>query len=74
MSLAEIEAAAAMLSPEQKEELFQFLAAQLRSGDRGRPDEPPSRKSQRGFPISRGRSSFDSDDVARVEAEADRVG
>lgn len=73
MSLSEIEAAAKALPPEQKEELFRFLAAQLRLRDTARLAESPLNKSKRGFPISRGRIPFNSDDVARIEAEADTV-
>lgn len=43
-TLAEIEAAAAALPPEQKEQLFIFLAAHLRS-EQGNP--PPPRKFSR---------------------------
>jgi hypothetical protein len=38
-SLAEIEAAAAALPPEQEEELFLFLAARLRAGELPPPRE-----------------------------------
>ncbi|HYR22229.1 MAG TPA: hypothetical protein VEP30_04790 [Chthoniobacterales bacterium] len=74
MTLADIEAAAATLPPEQKQELLRFLTAQLRSYDATRLDESGLVKSKRGFPISRGRSPFNSSDVARIEAEADTLG
>ena len=73
MSFAEIEAAAAALPREQKEKLFNFLANRLRSPESDQLEETSFRRSKRGFPISRGRNSFASEDVARIEAGADAI-
>jgi hypothetical protein len=72
-TLAEIEAAADALPPDQKKELMLFLAAQLRA-DGARPPEQSVAlgHSKRGFPISEGRKLFTSEDVAGLEAEADQ--
>jgi hypothetical protein len=71
-TLAEIEAAAAALPPEQKQELMLFLAARLRTESaRALEQTVPFRPSKRGFPISKGRQPFTSEDVARIEVEAD---
>jgi len=69
-SLADIEAAAEALPPEQKEELLRFLAERLQQ-----PPSPPSsslktRLSKRGFPISKGRLPFTSADVTQIESES----
>jgi hypothetical protein len=69
-TLAEIEAAAEALPREQKEKLFHFLAARLRWQGSGRLEKKSFSRSKRGFPISRGRDFFASEDVARIgEAE-----
>ena len=73
MSLAEIEAAAEALPREQKEKLFRFLAARLSFNNSVGSNESSQIKSKRGFPISRGRVSFGSEDVARFEAETDAI-
>jgi hypothetical protein len=72
-TLAEIEAAAEALPREQKEKLFHFLATRLRSQESRRLEKTSFRRSRRGFPISPGRTSFASTDVARIEAEADVI-
>jgi hypothetical protein len=70
-SLDDIEAAAELLPPEQKEELLRFLAEHLRQ------QIPPSTystsgsRSRRGFPISKGRRPFTSADVSQIDSEAD---
>lgn len=73
MSLAEIEAATEALPPEQKEELFRFLAARLRLRKAPPSHRSAFNRSRRGFPISQGRESFASEDVARLEAQADAL-
>jgi hypothetical protein len=68
-SLADIEAAAEALPPEQKAKLLRFLAERLRQ----QPTAPsPSLKlslSKRGFPVSTGLLPFTSGDVKRIEVE-----
>lgn len=68
-SLADIEAAAESLPPEQKEELLRFLAERLRQQTTQTYSAPVSR-SKRGFPISKGRLPFTSAHVTRIEVEA----
>ncbi len=70
-TLAEIEAAAEALPPEQKVELFHFLAARLGAQRTAVPEILQLKRSQRGFPISKGRVPFTSEDLARIEAEAE---
>jgi hypothetical protein len=73
-SLAEIEAAADSLPPEQKERLLRFLAERLRhEAAPSKPSAPVSR-SKRGFPISKGRLPFTSADVDHIDSEADPSG
>ena len=69
-SLADIEAAAESLPPEQKEELLRFLAARLREQTTPSTNSAPVSRSKRGFPISKGRLPFTSADVNRIEADA----
>lgn len=69
-TLAEIEAAADNLPPEQQAELLAFLAERLRH-TKTKIAAAHFRLSRRGFPISQGRAAFTSDDVARLEAEGD---
>ncbi len=73
-SLADIEAAADSLPPEQKEELLRFLAERLRQETTLSIPSLASSRSKRGFPISKGRRPFTSADVSRIEAEADLSG
>jgi hypothetical protein len=68
-SLADIEAAAESLPPEQKEKLLRFLAERLRHQTTPSTSSAQVSRSKRGFPISRGRLPFTSADVARIEAE-----
>ncbi len=70
-TLVEIEAAAEALPPEQKEELFHFLAARLRARGMGMTESLHLTRSKRGFPISKGRAPFTSEDVARIDTEAE---
>ena len=71
-TLAEIEAAAEALPLEEKKELMLFLAAQLRADGAGISEQAAAfRRSERGFPISKGREPFTSEDVAAIETEAD---
>jgi len=69
-TLTEIEAAADRLPLEEKRELMLFLAVRLRA-DGAQMSEPVFRFrcSKRGFPISKGRRPFTSEEVARIEAE-----
>lgn len=69
-SLADIEAAAESLPPEQKEELLRFLAERLRQQPTAPSPPLELSLSKRGFPISKGRLPFTSADVSRIEAEA----
>lgn len=73
-SLADIEAAAEALPPEQKEELLRFLAARLRQQPTASSLPLALSLSKREFPISKGRLPFTSADVSRIEAEADPSG
>jgi hypothetical protein len=70
-TLAEIESAIQMLSPQEQRDLFRDLGNRLeklppvtRSEARG------FRKSARGFPIVEGRAPVTPEDVARMAAEA----
>ncbi|CAN5239235.1 hypothetical protein BH20VER2_BH20VER2_03150 [soil metagenome] len=63
-TLSEIEAAADALPLQEKQELMVFLAARLR-------EETNTATSKRGFPVSKGRAPFTSDDVARIDSAAD---
>lgn len=66
-TLAEIEEAVETLPPEQQQQLMRFLAARL---PQPHPQPlPPGVRGGRGFPVSRGRAPFTSEDVARIEAE-----
>jgi hypothetical protein len=69
-SLADIEAAADSLPPEQKEQLLRFLAERLHQQTKPTTHSTPVSRSKRGFPISKGRLPFTSADVNRIEAEA----
>ena len=68
-TLAEIEAAAETLPPEQKEELFLFLAARLNARKMAESKPPRLARSNRGFPISRGRAPITVEDVTLIETE-----
>jgi hypothetical protein len=70
-SLVEVEAAAELLPPEQKEELLRFLAERLRQQRTAPPPAVALSRSKRRFPISKGRRPFTSADVSKIEAEAD---
>jgi hypothetical protein len=70
-TLAEIEAAAEALPPDEKEELILFLAALLRARTMAQTNPQPLARSKRGFPISKGRAPFTMADVTRIEAEAE---
>jgi hypothetical protein len=72
-TLAEIEAAVESLPPEKKEELLRFLMLQLREETMTRSRPAVLTHSKRGFPTSKGRESFTSTDVARIEAESDAI-
>jgi hypothetical protein len=72
-TLAEIEAAVESLPVDKKEELLHFIAARLRDESAG-PSQPfELSRGTRGFPISKGRASFTSADVARIESESDAI-
>lgn len=73
-SLADIEAAADSLPPEQKEELLRFLAERLRQQTPPSTYSTPVARSKRGFPISKGRLPFTSADVSQIDSEADPSG
>lgn len=69
-TLAEIEAAAAKLPPEQKKSLLRFLAECLREPSAGSASRV-SNGGRRGFPISRGRAPFTSLEVAEIDLETE---
>jgi len=69
-TLTEIEAAADRLPLEEKRELMLFLAVRLRADGAQMPEPVVGfRRSERGFPISKGRRPFTSEEVARIEVE-----
>ncbi|HEY8902476.1 MAG TPA: hypothetical protein VIM48_02140 [Chthoniobacterales bacterium] len=69
-TLSEVEAAADTLSLEQQAQLLDYLARRLRQSNRTPVASiAHSRSSRRGFPISKGRASFTSEDVARMESD-----
>ena len=70
-TLTEIEAAADSLPPEEKQELLRFLAERLRAQRHKPLSLPLLGRSKRGFPISKGRIPFASEDVARIELESE---
>lgn len=73
-TLTEIEAAADALPPEQQEQLLAHLIERLHWVGKAVAASPvPFRMSRRGFPISKGRVPFSSQDVARMEAAADEA-
>ena len=76
VSLAEIEAAADALSVEQQKALLAHLAQRLErvAGGQAMATTYSGNRSRRGFPISRGRTAFGDDEVARIEAEAEARG
>ena len=71
-TLAEIEAAVASLPEDKQEELMRFIENRLRAGITA-----PQASGEKlphghgGFPISKGRMTFTSDDVALIESEPD---
>jgi hypothetical protein len=70
-TLAEIEAAVESLPQDKQEELLRFIEARLRNGATV-PSQPSTLgRSKRDFPTSKGRISFTSADVARIEFESD---
>lgn len=73
-SLADIEAAADSLPPEQKEELLRFLAERLRQQTTPSTYSAPVSRSKRGFPISKGRLPFTSADVSQIDSESNPSG
>ena len=73
-SLADIEAAADSLPPEQKEKLLRFLAERLRQQTTPSTNSAPVSRSKRGFPISKGRLPFTATDVSHIDSEADPSG
>jgi len=70
-TLAEIEAAVESLPQDKQEELLRFIEARVRNGAAARSQPPILGRSKRNFPISKGRISFRSADVARIELESD---
>ena len=70
-TLAEIEAAAALLPLEEQKQLLRSLAERLLTDKPGYSHNAQLTFSSRGFPISKGRRSFASGDVARIELQAD---
>jgi hypothetical protein len=70
-TLAEIEAAVLRLSPEHRESLRRFLDHLGSREPSTSLERNAFHRSRRGFPISKGRVPFDSDDVARILAEGE---
>ena len=72
-TLAEIEAAVDSLPKDKQEELLRFIESRLRNGAATSSQPEKLRRSERGFPVSKGRMPFTSADVARIEAESDAI-
>jgi hypothetical protein len=70
-TLAEIEAAVESLPQDKQEELLRFIEARLRNEDTSSSQQFVLGRSKRNFPISKGRISFTSADVTRIELESD---
>ena len=66
-TIAEIEAAADKLPPEQVRELVAYLMSKLQRARAGG-EASSAQAGRRGFPVSRGRIPFGAEDVARIEA------
>lgn len=72
-TLADIEAAVESLPKDKQEELLRFIEARLRNGAAASSQPDTLGRSKRGFPVSKGRMPFTSEDVARIEADSDAI-
>lgn len=75
-TLAEIESAAAALPIEEQKVLHAHLGQRLERArvSEATPATSCDDRSARGFPVSQGRAAFSTDEVAKIEAEADARG